>query len=122
MDNKDGSGQISFHEFSVWWTERQLVTQGHINADVMAEMRRVWQDCDTSGDSLLNPLEFEEVLSRVSESEWLRAVDPSSGRPYFYNNKTKATCWEEPDTASRVKAFLEGQGIGHGQNDDAVAL
>eukprot|EP01048_Picozoa_sp_COSAG05_P035489 COSAG05_NODE_15453_length_369_cov_0.766667_1_plen_68_part_10 len=68
MDNKDGSGQISFHEFSVWWTERQLVT--HINTEVMAELRRMWQDCDTSDDLLLNPLEFEKVLSRVSELEW----------------------------------------------------
>ena len=47
-------------------------------------MRRVWDECDEYGNGQLDLDEFGAVFNEVAESEWRRAVDSSSGRPYFY--------------------------------------
>ena len=107
----DGSGGISFEEFSVWWSERQLATQGALNDDTMAEMFRVWDECDADDSGELDPDEFDMVLRKVAESEWQRAVDPVSNRPYFYHRTTKETRWVETNSAVQVADFLKRQGI-----------
>ena len=107
----DRSGKISFEEFSVWWSERQLATQGALNEDTMVEMRRVWDECDEDGNGQLDLDEFVAVLNKVAESEWRRAVDASSGRPYLYHKVTKETRWVETDSAAQVTEFLKRQGI-----------
>ena len=105
------SGKISFQEFRVWWSERQLATQGAVNEDTMVEMRRVWDECDEDGNGQLDLDQFGAVLDEVAESEWCRAVDPSSGRPYFYHKVTKETRWVEANSAAQVAEFLKRQGI-----------
>ena len=107
----DRSGKISFEEFSVWWSERQLATQGALNEDTMVEMRRVWDECDEDGNGQLDLDEFGAVLNKVAESEWRRAVDASSGRPYLYHKVTKETRWVETNSAAQVSEFLKRQGI-----------
>ena len=96
----DGSGGISFEQFSVWWSARQLATQGALNEDTMVEMRRVWDECDEDGNGQLDLDQFGAVLDEVAESEWCRAVDPSSGRPYFYHKVTKETRWVETNSVA----------------------
>ena len=93
----DCNGKISFEEFSVWWSERQLATQGALNEDTMVQMRRVWDECDEDGNGQLDLDEFGAVFKKVAESEWRRAVDPSSGNPYLYHKVTKETRWVERD-------------------------
>ena len=107
----DGSGGISFEEFSVWWSERQLATQGALNDDTMEEMFRVWDECDADDSGELDSDEFDMVLRKVAASEWQRAVDPASNRPYFYHRTTKETRWVETNSAVQVADFLKRQGI-----------
>ena len=76
----DGSGEISFSEFSTWWSERQLATQGALDESTLAEIQRVWADADSNGDGSLSAEEFDLVVDKVSASEWQPTVDPSSGR------------------------------------------
>ena len=35
-------------------------------------------------------------MAAFAESDWASAVDPTSGRPYYFNFKTKETQWEPP--------------------------
>ena len=74
-------------------------------------MRRVWDECDEDGNGQLDLDEFGAVLNKVAESEWRRAVDASSGRPYLYHKVTKETRWVETDSAAQVTEFLKRQGI-----------
>ena len=95
----------------MWWSERQLATQGALNEDTMVEMRRVWDECDEDGNGQLDLDEFGAVFKKVAESEWRRAVDPSSGNPYLYHKVTKETRWVETNSAAQVADFLKRQGI-----------
>merc|ERR1712224_352452 len=61
----DGSGGISFEEFSGWWSERQLATQGTLNKETMAEVNRIWAESDRDGSGDLDADEFGAVLAKV---------------------------------------------------------
>ena len=115
----DDSGTISFEQFAAWWLERQLATQGTLDEKTMDEMYRVWDECDEDDNGELDPHEFDLVLTKVAESEWERAVDPKSQRPYFYHKTTKETRWVAVDSAQQVADFLRRQGI---EMDDGLEL
>ena len=66
--------------------------------------------------------DFDLVLSRVAESEWRHAVDPTTGRPYLYNTKTKETRWLEADSITRVSEFLKRQGIQVKHEEEGIEL
>ena len=107
----DGSGAISFEEFSAWWSERQLATQGTLNEETMAEVSRIWAESDLDGSGGLDPDEFASVLAKVAESEWRRAVDPVTNRPYFYHKTIKESRWIDRNSSAQVAEFLKRQGI-----------
>lgn len=47
--DSDGSGSISFEEFSRWWSERQLATMGKLKDNdtaTMAQLSNAWADAD----------------------------------------------------------------------------
>ena len=85
----------------------------------MDEIYRVWDECDEDDNGELDPHEFDLVLTKVAESEWERAVDPKSQRPYFYHKTTKETRWVAVDSAQQVADFLRRQGI---EMDDGIEL
>ena len=55
--------------------------------------------------------EFESLMKELAASEWKEAFDPARGKVYYYNNKTKATTWSEPDDDSTVADFMEANGL-----------
>lgn len=71
----DGSGSISFKEFSTWWAERQLATTGAPPDGALVEsVRRQWQQHDLDADGQLDHQEFATVLADVAFGDWRSAA------------------------------------------------
>ena len=96
----DGSGEISYGEFAHWWTEMQLATLGAVDETTMGQMRAQWSAADMDGSGELSEAEFRIVMAAVADSEWKQVTDPSSGRTYYYHQKTKETRWVIPDSGT----------------------
>jgi hypothetical protein len=78
----------------------QLATLGAVDETTMQQMRTQWSAADTDGSGELSEAEFRIVLAAVADSEWKRVADPSSGRIYYYHQKTKETRWVVPDSGT----------------------
>ena len=49
---------------------------------------------------------------------WQEHIDPSSGRPYYYNPETSVTQWERPEAPAQPAPSPEAQPSQHQQPDD----
>ena len=74
--DRDGSGSISYSEFTSWWAARQLATTGMQPDDnLLQEIRQIWAKYDVNGNGSLDTKEFSEVLGDVAFGDWREAFD-----------------------------------------------
>eukprot|EP01045_Picozoa_sp_COSAG04_P027898 COSAG04_NODE_4191_length_2243_cov_16.271922_4_plen_216_part_01 len=85
----DHSGALSFEEFRRWWSDRQAATTGRVDEAVLAKGEELFAQKDADGNGVLSLVEFSAVLSALAGDEWAEAVDPSSGKMYWYSRTTK---------------------------------
>ena len=105
----DHSGALSFEEFRRWWSDRQAATTGHVDEAVLAKGEELFAQKDADGNGVLSLAEFSAVLSALAGDEWAEAVDPSSGKMYWYSRTTKETRWRMP--APDVDGFVQAAGV-----------
>ena len=109
--DRDGSGLISFDEFVDWWAQRQLST-GHTLDKILAEkIQKQWNELDRDGSGDLDKNEFESLMAELSTSEWKEAFDHKKQKAYYYNTRTKETCWRQPDAQAAIAGFMATNGL-----------
>ena len=63
-------------------------------------------DDDGDGLQMVNPMQQQQEKKKMSpkrktpviQSNWASAVDPNSGKLYYYNTETHETRWTKPTT------------------------
>jgi hypothetical protein len=111
----DASGLISFGELARWWARQQLATTGAMDEEALRTLKVLWEEVDADQSGELDVGEFELVLARMAASGWVEAMDPGTGRVYYYNKKTRETRWEAPDLGDAVGELLAEQGLDVGR-------
>jgi hypothetical protein len=89
------------------WASRQQATKGQVDEDVLQAAWDLFEKEDKDGSGGLNQHEFFGVIDSLSKTDWKQARDPSTGRLYWVNPRTRNSRWHAPDK----KEFLNEQGI-----------
>ena len=117
----DGSGQISFREFALWWLRRQKALTGDCDSTALQQVRATWAEHDVDHSDSLDLAEFASVLGGLAREDWREEYGRDGAIRAFVHKGSGERRLEPPDSEEVVISRASGSSSSQRKDPAAAA-